>query len=63
MLLPFFVSTPPYKIFWIALHATAAFSFAFDMGLEVQYGIFLYAFLTFWWWKWIQGTSNVKREK
>jgi hypothetical protein len=63
MLLPFFVSTPSYKIFWIALHATAAFSFAFDMGLEVQYGIFLYAFLTFWWWKWMQGTSNVKREK
>ncbi len=53
MLLPFFVKKLQYKIFWTALHATAAFSFAFDMGLEVQYGIFLYAFLTFWWWKWL----------
>jgi O-antigen ligase len=59
MLLPFFVRIPQHKIFWIALHATAAFSFAFDMGLEVQYGIFLYAFLTFWWWKWLE---DVKRQ-
>lgn len=61
MLLPFFVKIPRYKIFWLALHATAAFSFAFDMGLEVQYGVFLYAFVTFWWWKWLR-TSHVKCE-
>ncbi len=61
MLTPFFVQMAAHKIFWIALQATAALSFAFDMGLEVQYGIFLYAFLTFWWWKWL-GASNVKRE-
>jgi O-antigen ligase len=61
MLSPFFINIKKQKIFWIALHATAAFSFAYDMGLEVQYGIFLYAFVTFWWWKWM-GTSNGKRE-
>lgn len=58
---PFYVRMPQYKIFWMAVHATAAFSFAYDMGLEVQYGIFLYALITFWWWKWLS-TSNVKGE-
>jgi O-antigen ligase len=56
MFLPFFVSIKQHKIVWIAIHATAAFSFAFDMGLEVQYGIFLYAFITCWWWKWLRET-------
>ena len=53
MVLPFFVRMKQHKVFWTALHASAAFSFMFDMGLEVQYGIFLYAFVTFWWWKWL----------
>jgi hypothetical protein len=61
MLLPFFVRMKQHTVFWIALHATAAFSFAFDMGLEVQYGIFLYAFVTFWWWKWL-GASGMKKQ-
>lgn len=52
MISPFFTNVWLPKIFWVALQATAAFSFAYDMGLEVQYGIFLYAFTTFWWWKW-----------
>lgn len=59
MIIPFFTPVSIPKIFWAALHATAAFSFAYDMGLEVQYGIFLYAFVTFWWWKW---GRNVKRQ-
>jgi hypothetical protein len=54
MLMPFFVRVKRGQVFWIALHVTAAFSFAFDMGLEVQYGVFLYVFTTFWWWKWLQ---------
>lgn len=51
MLFPFFYLPKQHRFYWIAFHATAAFSFLFDMGLEVQYGIFLYAFVTFWWWK------------
>lgn len=61
MLAPFFVKWCQHKIYWIALHATASFSFAIDMGLEVQYGIFLYALITFWWWKWLDA-SNVEKE-
>jgi hypothetical protein len=55
MLLPFFYPPKHHPFLWIAFHTTAAFSFLFDMGLEVQYGIFLYGFLTFWWWRLASG--------
>lgn len=55
MVVPFVYRPAQYQVFWIAYHATAAFSFLFDMGLEVQYGVFLYAFTTCWWWKWFGG--------
>ncbi|HET7898584.1 MAG TPA: hypothetical protein VFL47_12950, partial [Flavisolibacter sp.] len=51
LLLPFVYPPRQHRLYWVAFHATAAFSFLFDMGLEVQYGIFLYAFVTFWWWR------------
>jgi O-antigen ligase len=52
MLIPFLVKIKKHRFFWIALHLTAAFSFVFDIGLEGQYGVFLYVFLICWWWKW-----------
>ena len=52
MLLPFLLQPKTNQLFWNGLAATAAFSFAFDQGLEVQFGIFLYTFITLWWWKW-----------
>jgi hypothetical protein len=55
MLLPFFVSNPHHRFAWICLNSTAAFSFMFDVGLEVQYGIFSYAIIVLWWWKWFAG--------
>ena len=53
MVFPLFLRVRNHRIFWIAFHATAAFSFAFDIGIEVQYGVFLYAFISMWWWKWL----------
>ncbi|WP_162944518.1 O-antigen ligase family protein [Flavisolibacter nicotianae] len=55
MALPFFYQPKQHRLSWTAFHVTAAFSFLFDMGLEVQYGIFLYAFITFWWWRLASG--------
>lgn len=49
LLFPAFRAPKHGRFYQLALGATAAFSFMFDTGLEVQYGIFLYAFLTFWW--------------
>ena len=51
MLLPFFARVTNKGAWWL-LNATAAFSFLFDTGLEVQYGVFLYAILVLWCWKW-----------
>jgi len=52
MLLPFFVQTHK-KITWWLLNSMAAFSFLFDIGLEVQFGVFIYAFIILSCWKWL----------
>ncbi len=53
ILIPFFNKRKPWLV-WVLLNLTAAFSFLFDMGLEVQYGVFVYAFIVLWWWKWFK---------
>jgi hypothetical protein len=45
MVIPFLIIPANYKFYWFAFNATAIISFIVDMGLEVQYGIFLYSFL------------------
>ncbi|HEY1114250.1 MAG TPA: O-antigen ligase family protein [Chitinophagaceae bacterium] len=52
MLLPLFLEEVKHRLFWVLLNGITGFSFLFDVGLEVQYGVFLYAFLVLWWWKW-----------
>jgi hypothetical protein len=52
MLLPLLYTTPAHRWWWRLLSGTAAATFIFDIGLEVQFGVFLYAFLLLWWWKW-----------
>ncbi|MFN2437654.1 MAG: O-antigen ligase family protein [Chitinophagaceae bacterium] len=52
MCIPFFIKKIQHRFFWTLLNATAAFSFIFDPGLKVQYGVFLYSFIVLWWWKW-----------
>jgi O-antigen ligase len=51
MLIPFFTFTKN-KMAWCVLNATAAFGFLFDIGLEVQFGVFIYSFVVGWCWKW-----------
>lgn len=50
MLIPFF-TTVKETLPWFLLNATAAFSFLFDIGLEVQFGVFIYAFILLLNWK------------
>ena len=52
MLIPFLIKAHN-KLLWWLLNATAAFSFLFDIGLEVQSGVFIYSFIILWWWKWL----------
>lgn len=53
MLLPFFYGPSRHRFYWMTLNAIAAASFIFDIGLEVQFGVFIYAFTVLWWWKWL----------
>ncbi|MBI5858910.1 MAG: O-antigen ligase family protein [Sphingobacteriales bacterium] len=52
ILIPFFAKTKN-KLLWYLLNSTAAFSFLFDIGLEVQFGVFIYSFTVLWFYKWL----------
>jgi hypothetical protein len=54
MLIPFFLKRLRKNIFWILLNSFIAFSYLFDIGLEVQFGVFIHAFVLLWWYKWLQ---------
>ena len=54
MLIPFFYRPPGNKILWFLLNAGIAFTFLFDNGLEVQFGVFIYSFIVLCWWKWLR---------
>jgi O-antigen ligase len=52
MAVPFFQKTKG-PFFWTGLNMVIAFSLLFDIGLEVQFGVFIYSFFLLWWWKWL----------
>jgi O-antigen ligase len=58
MLLPFFQKNISEPFFWFSLNTITVFSFLFDIGLEVQYGVFIYGFIILWWWKWLKQPGN-----
>ncbi len=49
--IPFFVIPFNHSWVWLMLNFSAALSFLFDIGLEVQYGVFLYSFFVLWFYK------------
>jgi hypothetical protein len=52
MIIPFLLPLK-HRPLWCMLHVICAFGFLLDMGLEVQFGVFLYSFIVLWWWKWL----------
>jgi len=60
MVLPFFEPVEKNYFFWVVLNFIMAFSFLFDIGLEAQFGVFIYAFTVLWWWKWFNTSSANK---
>ena len=54
MAMPFIIKVYRYKFLWIIVNCIAALSFVFDIGLEVQYGAFIYPFIILCFYKWIQ---------
>jgi O-antigen ligase len=45
---PFFMRGFKSNYTWISFHTLAVFGFLYEIGLETQYGIFVYAFLGCW---------------
>jgi hypothetical protein len=59
-LLPFFQKVKTNYFSWFVLNFVMAFSFLFDIGLEAQFGVFIYAFIVLWWWKWFNTCAKNK---
>jgi hypothetical protein len=53
MVIPFF-STVRQRSRWIIFCSLAAIPFLFDIGLEVQFGVFIYSFILLLCWKWFR---------
>lgn len=60
MLLPFFQNVKTNYFYWFVLNFVMAFSLLFDIGLEAQFGVFIYAFIVLWWWKWFNISAKNK---
>ena len=59
MLLPLYFAPRQHRIFWWLLTGTLALTFLFDVGLQVQYGVFIYSFFVLWWWKWFSAPQQM----
>jgi O-antigen ligase len=60
MLILVFYKTKTNHFYWIVLNSIAAFSFVFDIGLENQFGVFIYSFIILWWYKWLNQNQDIK---
>ena len=63
MSLPFFLKRLSKNIFWWLINVCMTLSYLFDIGLEVQYGVFVHAFILLWWYQWLRQVpegSNVQ---
>jgi O-antigen ligase len=57
MLIPLCIKIPN-RFFLVMLQSMAAMGFLIETSLEIQYGVFIYAFTILWWWKWLQAESK-----
>lgn len=57
LLIPFFVRVRD-QFSWRVLNIVIAFPFLYDVGLEVQYGIFIYISSVLFLWKWFTANRN-----
>ena len=58
VLLPFGLLSHRKSMAWISFHAIAVAGFMYEIGLETQYGIFIYAFLGCWAWLFMGNPGN-----
>jgi O-antigen ligase len=61
VLAPFQLSGYRNSSAWISFHALALAGFMYEIGLETQYGIFIYAFLGCWAWLFMGRTATIEK--
>lgn len=61
MFIPFFVQALRKNIYWWLLNTFMALSYLFDIGLEVQFGVFIHSFVLLWWYKWLSAVPKVQK--
>lgn len=54
MLLSFFEKVAAHRPFWFSMNLVMVFSLLFDIGIENQFGVFIFGFFVLWWWKWFR---------
>lgn len=59
MLYPLFIKNIANRFFWVMMTASAGLSFVIETSLERQHGVFIYAFVLLWWWKWLTFEKQV----
>jgi O-antigen ligase len=60
MAVPFFCRAREANICWVLLNISITLSYLFDIGLEVQYGVFIHAFILLWWYKWLNVAPKIE---
>lgn len=51
LMLPFFTTLIKNRFFWNCFHGVLFLIAMTDSSLEVQFGVFIYTFVVYWWWK------------
>ncbi len=57
ILIPFFTRTMN-RLAWVAMNVIIAFPFLYDIGLEIQYGVFIYCITLLLLWKWLKADAE-----
>jgi O-antigen ligase len=60
MAIPLFSRTRQANICWVLLNLSLTMSYLFDIGLEVQYGVFIHAFILLWWYNWLNVAPKIE---
>ncbi len=55
---PFFIRGPARSFAWLSFHGIALAGFLYEIGLETQFGVFIYAFLGCWMYAALSGRSS-----
>jgi hypothetical protein len=60
MLYPFFMKNIRGNMLWFCFHAVSVMGFMYEIGLEVQHGVFLYGFFSCWFYSMLSPAAEVE---